>query len=179
MSVDGTDCRIRKPSPFDSKWFSHKFRGSGIRCEIRICFARGSIVWIHRPFPAGSYMDLSVFRLGLRRVLRKGEKVVADDGYKEDRCVRSVLRVRGQCDRNIHRIIRARDETCNRRLKQFAVLGSTFLHSLRRHGLCFRAVANLIQILISMVAPCSTFLIIFVHSRMLLLEIKSAQVAVE
>ena len=29
ISLDGTDFNIQEPSPFDPKWFSHKFEGPG------------------------------------------------------------------------------------------------------------------------------------------------------
>jgi hypothetical protein len=43
----GTDFRILEPTEFDQKWFSHKFRGSGVRYEIGLCIATGNIVWAH------------------------------------------------------------------------------------------------------------------------------------
>ena len=36
ITIDGTDCEINEPSPFDRKWFSHKLRGAGLRYEIGI-----------------------------------------------------------------------------------------------------------------------------------------------
>ena len=50
-SVDGTDCRIREPSPFNPKWYSHKFHGPGLRYEIGICIRTGHLVWVHGLFP--------------------------------------------------------------------------------------------------------------------------------
>ncbi|OQR85768.1 hypothetical protein ACHHYP_11418 [Achlya hypogyna] len=29
VSLDGTDFRIMEPTPFDSKWYRHKFSGPG------------------------------------------------------------------------------------------------------------------------------------------------------
>ena len=31
ITVDGTDFRIQEPAMFDPKWYSHKFRGPGLR----------------------------------------------------------------------------------------------------------------------------------------------------
>lgn len=42
-SIDGTDCDISEPTPFTPRWFSHKFRGTGIRCEIGVCLRKGRI----------------------------------------------------------------------------------------------------------------------------------------
>ena len=36
MSVDGTDFLINEPKPFDNCWFSHKFRGPGLRYEVEV-----------------------------------------------------------------------------------------------------------------------------------------------
>ena len=35
-SVDCTDCRIHEPTPFESKWYGHKFHGTGVRYKIAI-----------------------------------------------------------------------------------------------------------------------------------------------
>ena len=57
ITVDGTDFRIQEPSPFDPKWYSHKFRGPGLRYEIGVCIKTGWIVWVNGPFPAGAWPD--------------------------------------------------------------------------------------------------------------------------
>ena len=153
MSVDGTDFRVSEPKPFNKKWFSFKFRGAGLRYEIGICIRRGRIVWTHGPFPAGPHTDLKIFRAALRKVLRQNEKVVADDGYPDSKCIRKGLYVKGREKKNYHHLIRARHETCNRRLKQFGVLGSKFRHPLRKHGMCFRAVVCLTDLSLRFGSP--------------------------
>ncbi len=67
-----------------------------------------------------------IFRLGMESALHAKEKVVADKGYKDESCV-TPLHVSGE-QREICATIRARHETCNRRLKQFRVLGDRFRH---------------------------------------------------
>ena len=71
VSIDGVDFRIMEPSPFSPKWFSHKFRGPGIRYELAICIRTGDIVWTYGGFPCGEWPDLKLARdlfavLGLR-----------------------------------------------------------------------------------------------------------------
>ena len=82
--MDCTDFRCREPWPFIKEistiWFSHKFKGPGLRYEIAISISTGNIVWANRPFPCG-VPDLKIFRQNLRRQLTPGEKVVADQGY--------------------------------------------------------------------------------------------------
>ena len=62
MSVDGTDCRIREPSPFNPMWYSHKFSGPGLRYEVGVSIHEEGIVWINGPFPCGSWPDLKIAR---------------------------------------------------------------------------------------------------------------------
>lgn len=151
MSVDGTDYRIYEPTPFSPKWYSHKFKGPGLRYEVAVCIATGHIVWAYGPFPCGSYPDLRSFRLRMKRALEPGEKVVADDGYKDASCL---LRndVEGQ-QRKVLADVRARQETANRRFKQFFILGHRFRHDVSLHSVCFHAVANITQLTIELGDP--------------------------
>ncbi len=83
ISVDGTDFRIQDIKPFWKGWFSHKFKGAGLRYEVAVSIQCGDIVWINGPFPAGAWPDLNVFRHSLKaKLIRAGERCEADDGYK-------------------------------------------------------------------------------------------------
>lgn len=146
VSVDGTDFSVYEPSPFNTKWFSHKFNGAGLRYEIGVAIATGNIVWAHGPFPCGLYPDLKIFQLGMKGALGRGEIVVADKGYQDEKCV---VEESLQISKEDIKRIRARHETVNRRMKQFFVLGHKFRHPLSRHSSCFHAVANLNQIMIA------------------------------
>jgi hypothetical protein len=86
MTVDGTDCPIVEPSPFDSKWFSHKFRGAGLRYEVGVCIQTGNIVWVNGPFPAGTWSDLKIFKAKLANHLLPGEMVEVDGTYRHPKC---------------------------------------------------------------------------------------------
>ena len=80
LSVDGTDFCIMNPG---SKVSSHKFnKKSGLRYEVAVDILRGFIVWIHGPFPAGAWPDISIFRHALKDHLDTHERVEADDGYR-------------------------------------------------------------------------------------------------
>jgi hypothetical protein len=83
MTVDGTDCKIWEPQPFNPKWYSHKFKGSNVRYEIGLCIQTGWIVWLNGLFPCGAYPDLQIARSYLFHCLEIGEKVVADRGYRD------------------------------------------------------------------------------------------------
>ena len=87
MSVDGTDFEIEEPGPFIKKisklWYSHKFKGPGLKYEVGISILNGDIVWIHGPFNCGMN-DLQVFRDGMVHYFQTSERVEADDGYQGD-----------------------------------------------------------------------------------------------
>ena len=61
VSVDGTDCMIQKPSPFSSKWWSHKFNGHGVRYEVGLGIQNGDIVWVNGTFTCGECPDIKIF----------------------------------------------------------------------------------------------------------------------
>ena len=152
MSVDGTDFRIREPSPFSPIWHSHKFRGPGLRYEVGVGICSGGIVWVNGPFPCGSWPDLNIARDGLVNFLEEGEKVIADGGYGGDSHFLTPTGVNDNFN-NVMSVIRARHETVNGRLKSFNVLATTFRHSLGNHSQCFMAVANLVQVSLLTEAP--------------------------
>ena len=81
VSVDGTDFEIFNKKPFCKAWFSHKFRGPGVRYEVGLNIMSGDIVWIFGPCPCGSHCELKIFREAMKKELEKGEHVEADDGY--------------------------------------------------------------------------------------------------
>ena len=146
MTVDGTDYDVYEQSPFSKRWYSHKFKRAGLRYEVGVCIQTGDIVWTHGPFAAGAWPDINIFRAKLKRMLRPGEMVVADKGYKGEKCIRTPYKIISHTDsRAMHKAL-ARHETVNRRLKQFGVLGKRFRHELRKHVICFNAVAVATQL---------------------------------
>jgi len=83
VTIDGTDFRIFEQMPFDSKWFSQKFKGPGLRYEVGVCIQTGWIVWINGPFPAGNWTDLNIAHHGVNYRLDCGKKYLADGGYHD------------------------------------------------------------------------------------------------
>ncbi len=145
ISVDGTDCRIMEPTPFSPMWYSHKFKGPGIRYEVGVSIQTSDIVWVHGGFPCGSHPDVRIFRSGLKRMLRVNERVVADKGYTDEKCV--TPRQLSSARRSFYALLRARHETVNERLKHFTVLRERFRHDRAKHSICFHAVANVVQVM--------------------------------
>jgi hypothetical protein len=157
VSVDGTDCPVPQqrslaPKPF----FSHKFRGHGLRYEITICIIAGDIVSIVGPFPCGNWLDIEIFCYFLKGMLDRFERVEADDGYVgED--PESIKVPGGVVERQLYirGHVRRRHETVNKRIKQFKCRVTVFRHDLSFHGPCFWACAMLTQLAINHVNPFS------------------------
>ena len=121
MSVDGTDCPIYEPSPWNKKWYSHKFKSAGLRYEIGVGLQSGNICWVNGPFPAGSWPDLKIFKSKLVNRLGPNEKVEADRGYRHHKC-RMPGKFVSLSDKRAKSKARAcHDETVNARLKQLVV----------------------------------------------------------
>ena len=145
VTVDGTDFRIKDPSPFSTSWYSHKYKGPGVRYEVAICIATGWIVWIRGPYRCGSWPDLSIARDALHYCLENGERYVADNGYE---CEEALIPndVTTYQEMYYMGIARARHETVNQLFKQFRIIGNRFHRSVDLHGLFTHSIANIIQI---------------------------------
>jgi hypothetical protein len=122
VTVDGTDCRINEPKPFNPKWYSHKFKGPGVRYEVAVCIQTGWIVWVHGPFACGKFPDLRIARMGVFTQLAEGEMVVADGGYRDGRENADTPTGLNNEMQRMKSIARARHETVNGRIKQFNIL---------------------------------------------------------
>ena len=153
ISIDGTDCCICEQYPFDGKWFSHKFKGPGLRYELAVCILTGQIVWIFGGFPCGEFPDLKIFRLGLLDIIDHDERVIADGGYKGEESIWAKGHSDNYLTNKIEGVIRARHETINSRLKNFSVLSTRFRHSLDMHSRCFHACAHLIHLVMKHEMP--------------------------
>jgi len=56
VTINGTDfCIVFEQMPFDSKWFSQKFKGPGLCYEVGVCIQTSWIVWINSLFPTGNW----------------------------------------------------------------------------------------------------------------------------
>ncbi|XP_045034955.1 uncharacterized protein LOC116930552 [Daphnia magna] len=142
VSLDGTDFPILEPTEFDPKWFSHKFRGAGLRYEIGLCIRTGNIVWAHGGYPCGEWPDLRLARDAFIHHLGIGEKALADKGYRDNNYF---LNPNGN---QMKKKILERHETVNKRVKQFYSMKNVFRHVLTLHPSFFRAIVNLTQIMI-------------------------------
>ena len=147
-SVDGTDCKVPNYKPFWKGWYSHKFNHSGVRWEVAICLRTGEVVWIHGPFPCGRWPDILVFRHALISHMDVDEKAEADDGYigEPTKTLTPKINSQNQSDAQYRQYTCNRQETINKRFKDWKCLGKMLRHSLQKHSTMFRAVAVICQL---------------------------------
>lgn len=127
------------------KWYDHKSNGFGLKYEIATCIRTGDIVHYVGPFRAAIH-DITVYRSFLKGMLRPGEKIMADRGYRGDDTVVTPLdATNSQENRAIH-AIGLRHETVNGRLCCFESMKQTWRHDLRKHQLAFRACLVMVQL---------------------------------
>jgi hypothetical protein len=151
--VDGIDFDIQEPTNFSSRWYSHKFRGPGLRYEIAVCIKTGKIVAFNGPFECVGWPDLKIFRNKLKWNLGPCEKVVADRGYRGDDkiCIPDDF-INNQHKRAMS-LARARHETINGRLKTWGILKDDFRHDKNKHHIAFRSVLVVTEIAIDNGCP--------------------------
>ena len=152
MSVDGTDCPVFEPMPFNKEMFSHKLNGPGVKYEVGVCLKTARIVWVNGPF-VGSKSDGKIFRDGLGALLCDDECVEVDKGYRGDDKMMTPEIGFTSAKRKMKSNARAQHEAVNGRLKHFSVLTTHFRHMkpskeemLRKHKICFNAVAVITQL---------------------------------
>ena len=153
VSIDGTDCQIWEPSPFSTKWYSHKFHGAGLRYEIGICIATGEIVWVMGGYPCGDWPDIEIARAGILNLIDEDEKVIADGGYRGDDRILHKTGEHNSYTARIRSVVRARHETINSRIKAYAIVSTKFRHNIGIHTQCFYSITNLVQLELKYESP--------------------------
>lgn len=149
--VDGVDCPINEPWPFDEKWHSQKFNGPAVKCEIGVCIKSAHIVWMNGPFEA-SQGDSTICINGLLPLLADGEGVKVDGGYRGHDKFKTPKAALSREGRKMKSVVRGRHENVNSRLKIFDVLNIPFRHlnprdrMMEKHGKCFKAVVVITQL---------------------------------
>ena len=146
--MDGTDFPIYEPAPFNPMWYSHKFKGPGVRYEVAVCIMTGHIVWVNGPFPCGDWPDLRIARNALVYALGPNELLMADGGYNDGGIFMQTPTGLNDDHSKAMAGARARHETVNRRFKQFGVLNQRYRHKLEYHGIIFNAIANITQLML-------------------------------
>ena len=109
----------------------------------------GKICWTNGPFPCGQKNDWQIFRYhGLCFNLDENERVEADDGYLhgDPEFCKTPSGIHHPAETRTYRNrVMARQETVNKRYKQWGILNQIFRHELEKHQFVFRAVSVLTQ----------------------------------
>jgi hypothetical protein len=150
VTVDGTDFRINEPTPFSPMWYSHKYKGPGLRDKVALSIRGGDIVHINGPYACGAWPDITIFREVLIHKLLPGEMVEADRGYRgEPTKIRTPVDYQTRREKKRKSRARACQETVNKRFKQWGCLKQCFHHDLSKHKHVFQAVVVLTQLSIN------------------------------
>ena len=146
MTIDGTDCLIYEPSPFDQSWFTHKKKTAGLQHEVGVCIQTGDICWINGPFRCRRWSDLGIFHHDLKQQLTPGEMVECDGGCTGDPSCRHKHWFVNEADSRAKSEARARHETVNGDLHAWACLSSVWRHGRGLHKCAFAAAAVMTQL---------------------------------
>lgn len=147
LSNDGLHILLAKK--YSKQFYSYKFKWAALAYEIGLCIKTGYICWFNGPFEPGIYNDNEIFKRGLIGWLEDGERVETDEGYKGSaplyvKCPGTVATdpdKKEMCAR-----VRSRQETVNKRMKQWNILKAGYRHDVLRHQDVFAAVAVLTQL---------------------------------
>ena len=113
IMVDGTDFHIQEPALFNPKWYSHKFRGPGLRYEIGVCIKTGWIVWVNGPFPAGAWPDQEIAGSVINHHLENNECYVGDGSYYDRGQWVETPTGHNNTEQKMYALVRAHHETVN------------------------------------------------------------------
>ena len=128
-------------------WLGRKFKSQqkfkfcgGLRYEVAVSILGGECVWINGPYEPGIWNDIMIFRNALLSMLGPGERVEADDGYRgKPRYVKHPKSMgHHPACAEMQKIVRGRQETINKRFKQWGVLKQMFRGDITQHGDYFR-----------------------------------------
>ena len=117
-----------------------------LRYELRVSIQFPKIIWVSGPCPCCPYSHVWIFREGLKTNLRVDKLVISVNGYTDVQCIQSPRA--HHPSHKILRLIRARHEIMNKRLKQFRVLEQRFRHGKSLHHYCFFAVLQITQLIL-------------------------------
>lgn len=149
---------IKKKYVINKKLYSEKLKGPGLGYQIASSMHTSDIVFVDGPYLPGEHNDIEMFRRsGLAKMLNKGERINADQGYVgEDpeffvtpegmgpgRKSKAFVKQKKRND--------GRTETFNTNWTSFNIMtAKPFRHSIEKHALAFYAIAALTQVAIEM-----------------------------
>ena len=111
-----------------------------LRYKVGLCILTGDIVWINGLYAPGLYNDLQIFWDSLVSQLEPNERVEADDGYKGEH-PQYVKCPAGFCNpaetEEMQSRVRSRQETVNRRFKNWGCMKQVWRNNVSYHGIAF------------------------------------------
>jgi DDE superfamily endonuclease len=157
----------------NTKMFSHKFNQAAFSYELAISVYHNALIWMNGPF-MGSKHDVTIFRQdGLKDRTPTGKRDIADNGYKGEKNILLTLNTHDPAELRKFKVscfllppllafwkfslnlltplagwqerVKARHETFNGRIKNFAWLDDWFRHGMDKHKICFEAVCVIVQ----------------------------------
>jgi hypothetical protein len=143
-------CHVNEPRhptlSKNPKYYSHKSGQAGMDYELALSVFDNCLVWMNGPYKA-SVHDMRIFRdKGLMAKIPAGKKVIGDKGYIGEKDIISTPNSHDPPDvRHFKSRARARQESFNARIKNFACLDVRFRHGIHNHKTCFEAVCVIAQ----------------------------------
>lgn len=149
FTVDGTHCPTFEPKhPIynqDKAYFSYKFNQAAFNYEIAISVFENKVLWVDGPH-AGSKHDITIFREKLMAKVPAGKRGIADNGYKGEPTVLCTPNTHDPKElRQFKSRARARQESFNKRTKNFKCLSTDFRHGIIKHKVLFEAICVILQ----------------------------------
>ncbi len=147
LTEHGTNFWIAKG--YSKPFWSYKFKKSGLRYEVGLSIQTGDICWWSGQYAPGKWNNLSIFRGLLVSMLELGERCEVDRGYQGT--VPAYVKCPGvvEADPNTAQIqqrVWSRQETVNKRFKNWAILSTVYCHGLLEHQTVFGAIVILTQL---------------------------------
>jgi hypothetical protein len=147
LSIDGTDFCVAKS--YEKPFYSYKFKKSGFCYEVALCIKTGDICWWAGPYLPGNWNDNMIFRDGLVHFLEEGERCETDDGYQGSAPMYAKCPGVIEADpekAEMQQRVRNRQETVNKRFKNWAILSTPYRQQLLEHQTVFGAIVVLTQL---------------------------------
>jgi hypothetical protein len=83
---------------------------------------------------------------GLHSKIPQGKKVLADNGYRgQDHQISTPNVHDNEAIKEFKKRAKSRQETVNKRIKDFKIIGSRFCHALEKHKIAFESVCVIVQ----------------------------------
>lgn len=142
---------------YAKNWTSHKYKGPGVRYEVGLGILSGDIVWVNGPFPCGSWPDSKIMKEGgILEMLEENERIETDNGYiglDPEFCLTKSGSRHPSSDPKMRARVRARQETVNKRFRQFNAAKAVYRHRVEMHTFVLHSIVVLTQLSIESGEP--------------------------